>query len=274
MKFSYRRGDLEQNLRAAQLREFKRRWEEEVRHLDPKVILEASRVQGHHWWWFNHVRVLEMASILGIDFTSMPEYASVMARGWIDQAGQLEDRQRDEPYLYVGGDGIVLYTYMRRIVEAVIARTAVVNLSDDLDPGFARRVVKEGDLILIQGKHLFHSLTKRAHGPGQAVEVRRQANGIRFSYAIDRWEAVANSAWSVWLSGQQPAASIVRVGTVEPEAGRLHLRCTGLAIGSSLQGLSVRHYLHATWEEAGIEDEELDDGWFGEYGESGAVDGI
>jgi hypothetical protein len=44
-----------------------------VRHLDPKAILDASRVQGHHWWWFNHVRVLEMASTLGIDFTSMPE---------------------------------------------------------------------------------------------------------------------------------------------------------------------------------------------------------
>jgi hypothetical protein len=45
---AHRRGDLEQNLGAEQLREFKRRWEDEVRHLDPKAILDASRVQGHH----------------------------------------------------------------------------------------------------------------------------------------------------------------------------------------------------------------------------------
>lgn len=176
----------------------------------------------------------------------------------------MADRQRNESYLYVGGDGIVLYAYMRRIVETVIAQTAVFNLSDDLDPGFVRRVVKEGDIVLVQGKHLFRSLTRRDHGPGQAVDVRRQANGVRMSYAIDRWEAVANSAWSVWLSGQQVAASIARVSAIEREGQYLHLRCTGLALGSSLQGLSVRHYLHATWQEPEIDDDEIDDGWFSE----------
>ena len=75
---------------------------------------------------------------------------------------------------------------------------------------------------------------------------------------------MANSAWAVWLSGQQPAASIAVVRAVERDGGRLHLRCTGLALGSSLEGLSVRHYLYATWSEPDISDEELEDGWFDE----------
>lgn len=270
---AHRRGHLEQNLGSAQLRQAKQRWEEEVRHLDPRAILEASRLEGHHWWWFNHVRVLEMAERLGIDPTTLPEFPSVMMRGWMEADGRLADRHRDEPYLYIGGDGTALYAFMRRIVEAVIEKTAIFNLSDDLDPGLVRKVVSEGDILLVQGKHLFRSLTRRETGPGQSADVRRQANGVRLSYAVDRWEAVSNSAWAVWLSGQQPAASIVRVGTIEQDGRRLHLRCTGIALGSTLRGLATRDYLYATWREPDIEDEDLDDGWFDEPEEPDGPEG-
>lgn len=262
---AHRTGILEQNLGKRQLREYKRLWEEEVRHLDPRAILDATRVDGHRWWWFNHVRLLEMAEALGVDLTRLPAFGSVLARGWVDREGGIAERHMASPYLYVGGDGMLLYRFMRHVAEAVFGATTIFNLSDDLDPGFLRRVVQPGDLVLVQGRHVFRALNRVDRGPGQSSEVRRQANGVRVSFAIDRWEAVANSSWSVWLSGAKAAASVVRVVSVGREDGHLHLRCTGLAVGSALQGLSTRHYLHATWEEPELDEEPFDDG-FGEPG--------
>lgn len=263
---AHRRGDLEQNLSARQLGEFKVNWEREVAHLDPKAILDASRLDGYHWWWFNHVRLFEMAQRLDIDLTRCAGYASSVSRGWIDRAGQLNVDARESNYLYEGGDGMYLYSYVRAVIEAVLSRTAIFNISDDLDPGFLSNVVSVGDIILVQGRHFFKQLSKVERGPGQASEVRRAANGVRVSFMVDRWEAVANSSWCGWLHGAQVAASIVRVANIERSDGTLHLRCTGLAIGSSLNGLSNRSYAWPTWPEREIDDDG-DDDWLDGVGD-------
>jgi hypothetical protein len=254
---AHRKGTLEQNLGSEQLHAFKARWEEEVRHLDPQAILAASRLDGHHWWWFNHVRVLEMAQRLRIDLTRLTGFVGCASRGWVDERGQIAERHRDAPYMYAGGDGIVLYGYMREVVEAVCAETVIFNLSDDLDPGFLRRVVRPGDIVLVQGRHTFKSLNRVQRGPGQACAVRRQANGVRVTFTIDRWEAVANSSWAVGLSGAKQAASIVRIGEVARDGEHLRLACTGITVGSALRGLSKRYYASGTWP--GGEDDEDDD---------------
>lgn len=246
---AHRTGTLEQNLGEAQLRVYKQKWEEEVRHLDPKTILDATRIDAHHWWWFNHVRVLEMARKLEIDLTKQSCFLSVAALGWVNADGQISERHLEAPYMYVGGDGILLYDYMREIVETVLARTTIFNLSDDLDPGFLWRVVQPGDLILVQGLHTFKSLNRERSGPGQACEVHLQSNRVRVSFTIDRWEAVATSSWSAWLSGVKHAASVVRIAHIEREGQYLHLRCTGMAVGSALQGLSTSHYYSTSWSE-------------------------
>jgi hypothetical protein len=264
---AHRRGDLEQNLSARQLREFKSKWEDEVRHLDPKAILDASRLDGYHWWWFNHVRVFEIAQKLGIKLTEVPGYANAKAAGWLNKEGLISADARDSNYLYEGGYGQFLYNYVRGVVEAVLSQAAIFNVSDDLDPGFLSRVISPGDIILVNGKHYYKRLNKVERGPGQSSEVRREANGVRVSFTVDRWEAVANSAWSGWLLGAHSAASIVRVGSVERNAGKLLLKCTGLAIGGTLQGLSNRSYLFATWKDPEIDE---DDGWLDDFGDEPA----
>lgn len=253
---AHRTGALEQNLGAAQLRAYKHKWEDEVRHLDPRVILDATRVDAHHWWWFNHVRVLEMARELEIDLTNQGCFPSIASRGWVDAEGQISERHLQAPYMYMGGDGILLYEYMRDVVEMVFARTSIFSLSDDLAPGFLWRVVQPGDLILVQGQHTFKSLSRERSGPGQACAVHLQTGRVQVSFTIDRWESVSNSSWAAWLFGVKHAASVVRIAHVEREDNHLHLQCTGMAVGSPLQGLSTRHYHSAKWpdREAGDND--------------------
>lgn len=253
---AHRTGNLEQNLSERHLREFKASWEELVSHLDPKAILEASRIPGHHWWWFNHLRIFEMAENLEISLRENPYFISAKRYGRIDERGRLNPTTVDSPYLYVGGDGMALYGYMRCVLESVLSRTTVFNISDDLDPGFLAKIVNPGDLVLVEGKHFFKSLSKTSRGPGQASEVRREANNVRVSFTVDRWEAVANSAWAVWLTGAKSASSIVRIASVECESGKTHLRCTGLAMGALLQGISRRSYAFPTWPHKEYDDDE------------------
>ena len=87
---------------------------------------------------------------------------------------------------------------------------------------------------------------------------------MRVSFTIDRWEAVANSAWAVWLTGAKSASSIVRIVSVERESGKIHLRCTGLAMGALLQGISRRSYVFPTWP---IKQYDEDQEWLTGFGD-------
>jgi len=256
---AHTRGDLEQNLSAKRLRDSKDRWEQEVRGLDPATILAASRMDGHHWWWFNHGRLLEMADRLGIRLSTLALFPSARVRGLVDENGLPEGGRDDKAYRYQGGDGNYLYFYMRSVFAAVLSETAIYNISDDLDPGFLSLVIKPGDLLVVQGKHVFKTPNSTYRGPGQATQVRREANGVRVSFTLDRWDAVSTSAWASWLVGTGQAASVVGVVRTERIGRHLHLICTGLAVGGELHGLSTRSYVHGTWP---VTEGDIDeDGW-------------
>lgn len=262
---AHRRGDLEQNLSQRRLRDSKAQWERAVSQLDAQAILSASRINHHHWWWFNHVRLFELAAAQGVDLTALPRFAAALARGKIDADGHLLDPGPDALYLYQGGASTGLYAYVRQVLEAVLTETAVYNISDDLDRGFLSQVVQPGDLIFVQGRHLFKQLDGRQVGPGQVSQVRRQANGVRVSYTVDRWEAISTSAWASWLRGAQAAASLARVVSIAREGDHLHLRCTGLACGFTLQGLANRSYAYRTWPTTEIDE----DDWFADADDAG-----
>lgn len=256
-------GSLEQNLTPERIRQCKKKWELEVSTLDSKAILTASRLENSHWLWFNHVRLFEIAEMAGIDITTLPGFRAAHMTGLMDARGAITSKNNDESYLYAGGGSAPFYKFVREVLQAVLVQTSIFNVSDDLDPGFLNNVASKGDIIFLQGRHFFRSLSSRDFGPGQASEVKRQANQVRFSFTIDRWEAVANSAWAVWLRGTQKVSVILRIADIAKEGSYLHIRCTGLAVATNLEGLSTRSYVYPTWPRSDEEDEDLDqEDWF------------
>lgn len=257
-------GTLGQNLTARQLKDFKLKWEAEVGALDARAILDASRQDSHHWLWFNHVRLFEIAERMEIRLPDLTGYREAVHTRMIDRAGYPTGINDNAPYRYAGGDGRYLYQYVRSLMEAVLEKALIYNVSDDLDPGFLGSAVRQGDLILVQGKHSFKRIKDPAQGPGQVSQVRRTANGVRVSFTIDRWEAVSTSAWGSWLLGTQRCASILRIAAIEREGSKLHLRCTGIATGTFLDGLSTRVYAYPAWPEP---NEDISDDDFLDFGD-------
>jgi hypothetical protein len=239
---AHRTGMLEQNLTPAMLTEFKRQWEQEVRKLDPIAIMEASRIPSFHWWWFNHVRISDIAKSLGIKLNKSPHFWGAQRHAGLHEDGTFGHNTFQRTYLYSGGDGILLYEYMRDLLDEVISKTVVFDVSNDLDRSLLSRIVNQGDLILVRGRHHFKMTERNIRGPGQASMVRRKANSVEISFMIDRWEAVSTSSWGLWLRGTQSASSILRVVSVSEMDGVLQIQCTGIAIGGKMDGLPTRSY--------------------------------
>jgi hypothetical protein len=262
---AHTRGDLEQNLTPDRIRSFKATWEQEVQHLDARAILASSRINGDQWWWYNHLRLFELAGALNIQLQDLVQFAAARSLELIDDDGTLRDPGPNTNYRYEGGGGLFLNAYVREVLGAVLERAAIFNISDDLDPGFLSRVVRPGDLVFVQGRHIFKQLNSQLRGPGQAALVRRQANRVRVSFTVDRWEAVATSPWASWMRGTQAASSLMRVVSIDREGLYLHLAATGIAMGFTLQNLSNRSYLDQTWTpQPAVEDDE----WL-EFGDEG-----
>lgn len=250
---AHTRGDLEQNLTETKLIDAKARWEDAVSQLDAKAILEASRLPGFDWWWFNHGRIFRLARHLGVELSRLPGYRALTESGFLTAEGAIAADRERLTHVYHGGEGIHMHSWMQQILERVLKATALFNISDDLDRGLLARIVRPGDVLLVQGRHYFRQQAKISHGPGQITHVLRRANGVQVSYVIDRWESGSVSAWGHWLIGNHGASSVVRVMDITSEDGILSLKCSGLALGAELEGLATRSYL------SGLPDRPVDD---------------
>jgi hypothetical protein len=237
--------ELSKNLTPALLRKFKRAWEDQVRQLDVTAVLDASRAEATAWQYFNHTRLFELAKSFGVKFNTLDHYASALANSVIKPNGLPAPRSPSEhrPYMYDGGTGIALYMYVRDVLHAVLKQLTVLNISDYLDRGLLFPLIKQGDFILVQGAHQFSPKNKKARGTDQPAQGRRRANHVEVQYSFNLFESTSSSAYNLWLRGRHSSTSIVRVGTVTQENGRLTVIGTVIAIANGFGQLKTRDYL-------------------------------
>ncbi len=262
---AHKTGGLTQNLTPKLVHEFKATWEQTVGHMDAKAVLEASAVDSDCWWLFNHVRLHELAVNLGINLNEVSGHRQLYTAGIIEENGTpVSHGRRRSGWIYEGEHCIALYAHGRGVLNAVLERLTVLNISDDLDRGFLAAVVKQGDFLVLQGSIVFKSTVPRKNGPGQSLIGTRKANGVEIFFPADRWEATSNSARACWLSGRQNAICLLRVMSIDDGGSRLRIGATALAIGAGLPGLRTREYANAPYR-AGYftwgEDDESEDDW-------------
>ncbi|TYL87730.1 hypothetical protein [Bradyrhizobium cytisi] len=118
----------------------------------------------------------------------------------------------------------------------------IANISDDLERGVLSALLKPGDLILVQGLHSFAKQNSVDKGAGQTTDGIRRANNVSVEFTFDRFEATSSSAHGRWVSGSVDVSSIVRVGTITSESGKLRIQGTVLAIAMGFSGFKTREY--------------------------------
>ncbi len=240
-------SSLSRNLNKATLASMKDAWEKKVARTDVSAVLQASQLDGDAWWYFNHVRLFEVASHLGVRLARLPSFRGAWDSGLVQRDGWLRPRPENLSYMYSGMEGMILYAYVRSVMHAVLDHLTVFNASDYLDRGILASVVSPGDFVFVQGAHSFSRAVSRDDGRDQTARAVRRANHVEFRYTFDCWEATSNSAWSTWLRGRQEAASLLRVVDVSRSDRGLTVTGTVFGICMALPGLKEREYASAPY---------------------------
>jgi hypothetical protein len=252
---------LELTLTADRLRALKATWEHEVSRLDPLAIFKATQLMSCQWWYFNHLRVIEIAKHVGVEVTHLRGFQGALRNGACDEEGYLCAR---EGLLYVGqAPSLSLYRYMSDMLKAAMDHACVRNISDDLDRGTLGFLITRGDLVFVQGSYHFTDMPPNGSG-ADSVRGRRRVNGVEISFVFDRNEGTSGSARTLWLLGTQALGCLLRVNKLQRDLkGILHIGATVLAIRSAHEELKSRTYEIGLYQSGlighDIEEEELDE---------------
>lgn len=263
---AHTRHQLEQNLTSSRIVQCKTDWEAQVRRKDALAIQSGTQLQADTWFYFNHLRIYELALELGIHITAQPALPAAVAAGVCQADGTVCKAAAPGSFMYADSDRVPLYVFMLELLRSVLRDAPVRNISDYLDRGVLGCLVP-GDIVFVQGHHTF-APQPSALPDVQLSQGRRSANRVVVSFVFDLREATSSSAWSMWLRGTGNVGCLLRVQRLSRAESKLHIEGTVLAIRSAYYELKDRHYeLHLL--ESGLlqkpeDDSEEDFSLFGE----------
>ncbi|MCK1480742.1 HNH endonuclease [Bradyrhizobium sp. 197] len=236
------KSELTQNIDETTLRSFKQRWEAEIVQMDAEAILDQSRQHHAAWVYFNHHRLFDLAVQNQVKFSDLEAFDIAKRQQLCDRNGFLVPRNLDTGWMYGDSYGRVLYAYVRDVLHATLEKMTIANISDDLERGVLSALLKPSDFILVQGLHSFAKQNSVDKGPGQTTDGTRRANSVSVEFTLDRFEATSSSAHGRWVSGSVDVSSIIRVGTITYEGGKLRIQGTVLAIAMGFSVFKTREY--------------------------------
>lgn len=258
---------LEQNLTGPRIAQSKAMWEAQVRRDDAAAIQEGTVLQAETWFYFNHLRLYELALELGVAVAAQPGLPAAVAADVCRPDGTVSKAAAAGSYMYADSDRAPLFRFMLGLLRAVLAEAPLRNISDYLDRGVLGCLVP-GDVVFVQGLHTFTPQSPAPAG-SQLSRGQRSANRVVVSFVFDLSEATSSSAWSTWLRGTGNVGCLLRVQRLSRLGSKLHVECTVLAIRSAYRELKQRMYeLHLLEsglpqrnEEGGVDDfSEFDEG--------------
>jgi len=112
-------------------------------------------LQSDDWLYFNHLRPLELAVSNGVNLRQLRGYGAALDGGVCDDDGNIVRSSAPDSFMYVDSDRMQLYRYMKAMLYALLDNATVCNISDDLDRGVLQSLVVPGDLVYVQGWHVF-----------------------------------------------------------------------------------------------------------------------
>jgi len=229
---------LSQNLTPAVLRDLKQKWEQRVVEQDAQAIVGISNASYAHWDYFNHNRLLKIASAMHIAPSSLEGFYECRAAGVVTNDGLMVEldesgvTNKDKYYLYEGEYLLIRYHYMTSLIEEIIKRSIIVDITNHWKKEELVTLAPEGALIFCQGAFNFKRLSKGPKGPQQLRRGYRRAEGIDLQFVFDAWECTSSSSKSDRLSGRTVANIFGLVQTVEDKSKGLSIHISCLATGT------------------------------------------
>jgi len=247
---AHTKKELAQNLDPVSLRKFKKKWEDEVSVSDSQALhLNCILSTDVRWHYINHLRLFELAKSLGITLKNSQYFNSMAHNDYIDKHGVLNSSESwsvnsaTASYMYASGAGMQIYAYVKDVIEEILGKLVVKNISNYLSKSEILPIIEKGDFIAVEGKHYFKQLNRKLwQGHNQITKGYRKVNGVEISYTFDMWEATSSSSKACWLAGTRVATSIGRVIEIDNSGDILQVLISVLLIGGEFGNLRTRDY--------------------------------
>lgn len=226
------------SLTKKQLKDHKSDWLDLVKRTDSRAILGLMKVCGSSWDYINHNRVFQLAQKSNISFTQSPYFTAVKDNGMVNSIGLIQDTSKwkidYKPTfrLYDCGEGTTLYFYTTNILEQLLPKLPVIDITDKWTTGELKKLLSPGKFICLRGAYYYKSISKVNRGRNRIKQGYRRKSKIRVDFQFDAWEATSSTSDSCHLSGRKSSMAILLIKSVSQKEGWLKIHTSCLAIGS------------------------------------------
>jgi len=237
---AHTKSDLAIDLTADQIRYNKRHWYQQVQDHDRRALLSEppTSFTSAMWDYFNHRRLFDVAREVGVNIGDCDHYEELVADGFITPDGAPNaSRALDNLFLYegLGFFDRRLYCFNENVLEDVLAKTNIVNLTDRLTRASVNSLVSVGSVITSVGGWRFRREPNPPdRGPGQLRTGYVQKRKVRIEFVIDAWEGTSSSS-SYHFSNVWHCTPLCIVRGVERHSDTTKVDTTCLAIGTGFK---------------------------------------
>jgi hypothetical protein len=230
--------DLSQNLSKSQLLAFKEKWISYVQTDDAKVVLGLMQYYSR-WDYINIKRVFELFINQRIMYNDIESYLTLLNLNILDQRGiphpiqEWKIPEKPEWHLCDFGSGIYYMHYLKTIIERIVEKLPLIDLTNNLSISFIKSIVNPGSIITAQLGFYFSDIDKFERSQQQLRKAHYKGNSIKIEFVFNAWECTSSSGRFDALSGHKVAVPILFVRSVlEDEENNLVISGSCLAIGT------------------------------------------
>lgn len=228
---AHTKHELSLSLTPERIREFRRRWLQEVRERDVEAITRGADFFSPPvlWDYFNHSRIADLVN-------SDSPLKGLHSRNLVPPTGSA-----DQFWMYAGDLGVMLTR--RRFYSGVMVDIMRGNgfISLNAMHGNTAAALVCGGMVSLKAMYQFSSVPNAPQkGPGQIRKVTTNFCGVTFRFTIDAWEATCASAWSSHLNdaGMELLAVLLIRSISGAENKKIVVQATCLAIGMGSAGMN------------------------------------
>ena len=226
------------SLTKRQLKDHKKAWIETVKRKDSRAILGLMDTDGSMWDYINHNRIFQLANKSKINLTQTPYFHAVKENGMVNSLGLIQDTSKWEIdskptfRLYDCGEGTTLYCYTSSILEQLLRRIPVIDITHRWSISELKTLLSPGKFICLRGAYYYKSISDVGRGRNRIKHGYRRKSKIRVDFQFDAWEATSCTSDACHLSGRKSSMAILLVKSVSVKNEWLNITATCLAIGS------------------------------------------
>ncbi|MGR5428282.1 HNH endonuclease signature motif containing protein [Vibrio harveyi] len=226
------------SLTKKQLRQHKSNWLKSVQKSDARAVLGLMQVNNSSWDYINHNRMFQLASNSNIDLLSSPYFMAVNDNNMVNSIGLLQDTSKwavgSKPTfrLYDCGEGTTLYFYTSSILERLLQRLPIFDVTEKWTVTELKTLLSPGKFICLRGAFYYKNISTVNRGRNRMRHGYRRKSKIRVDFQFDAWEATSSTSDSCHLSGRKSSLAILLVKSISKKEGWLNIQCSCLAIGS------------------------------------------